>query len=106
MFEIINGLRPLLFDLNMAILFLEQKKIPCTKEVLREAWKQKCEESLPYVKYNYFKEFCTIKINCISDDSEERPNISQIYSVVEILYEVPINVAVDLMDDQSNESYY
>jgi len=45
-------------------------------------------------------------IKCISDDPEDRPDIFQIYSVVEKLYEISINVAVDLMDNQSNESYY
>ena len=105
-FEILSGLRPLPSDLNMAMLFLEQKKIPCTKEVLRRAWELRCEELLPRIKNNYFDKFYTIMIKCISDDPEDRPDISQIYSVVEKLYGISINVAVDLMDNQSNKSYY
>ena len=106
MFEILSGLRPLPSDLDMDILFLEQNEIPCTKEVLREAWTQRCEELLPNIKNEYFDKFYTIMIKCISDEPEKRPDISTIYSVVEMLYEISINVSVDLEDRQQNESYY
>ena len=106
MFEILSGLRPLPSDSDMAILFLKQKKIPCTKEVLRKAWELRCEELLPGIKNDYCDKFYTIMIKCISDSPEKRPDIFQIYSVVKVLYGILIKVSIDLMDIKSNESFY
>ena len=106
MFEILSGLRPLPSDSDMAILFLKQKKIPCTKEVLRKAWELRCEELLPGIKNDYCDKFYTIMIKCISDKPEKRPDIFQIYSVVKVLYGILIKVSIDLMDIKSNESFY
>ena len=87
----------------MQLLFLKQKKIPCTKEVLRKAWELRCEELLPGIKNDYCDAFYTIMIKCISDDPEKRPNIFQIHKVVKILYDISIKVS---KDDNSSEYLY
>ena len=106
MFEILSGLRPLPSDPVMAMHFLEQNKIPCTKEVLRKAWELRCEELLPGIKNNYCDKFYTIMIKCISDDPDKRPDIGQIYSIVKVLYMIMVKVTIDLMDIKSSKSFY
>ena len=106
MFEILSGLRPLPSDPEMAMRFLEKKMIPCTKEVLRRAWELRIEEFLPGVKNDYYDKFYTIMISCIADDPRKRPPISAIVIIVKKLYEIMLNVTRDLMDEESDDSFY
>ena len=106
MFEILSGLRPLPSDFELAMLFLEEKRIPCTKEVLRKAWELRSEELLPGIRNSYYDAFYTIMVNCIDDDPEKRPPISEIYLIVKMLYEILFKVTRELMEAESNDSNY
>ena len=105
MFEIISGLKPLPSNPQLAILFLQQKKIPCTKEILRKAWELRIEELLPGINNAYFDAFYTLMISCIDDDPEKRPSISVIVTIVKKLYEILLD-AVEDMNNESNNSLY
>ena len=105
MFEILSGLRPMPSDPELALAFLKENRIPCTKEILRKAWELRIEEFLPEIKNAYFDAFYTLMISCIDDDPNKRPPISAILIIVKNLYEILLQVAIDL-DDKSNDSFY
>ena len=106
MFEILSGLRPLPSDPELAMAFLAANKIPCTKEVLRVAWETRNEVLLPGIKNAYYDAFYTVMIKCIDDDPRKRPPISAIVIIVKKLYEIMLNVTRDLMDEESDDSFY
>ena len=89
MFEILSGLRPIPAQKELILHFLQQKKIPCTKEVLRKAYEIKDESLLPGIKNSYYAEFYSIMIDCIKEEPTERPNIRQVYEIVQLL-EIPL----------------
>ena len=105
MFEILSGLRPLPSDPNRILSILEQGKIPCTKEVLRRAWELRIEEFLPGVKNDYWDAFYTLMIGCIDDDPEKRPPISAILIIVKKLYEILLEVTIDMTDKYMHSLY-
>ena len=105
MFEILSGLKPLPSNPQLAILFLQQKKIPCTKEILRKAWELRIEELLPGINNAYFDAFYTLMINCIDDDPEKRPSILVIFTIVKKLYEILLEAADDLNNESNNSLY-
>ena len=45
-------------------------------------------------------------ISCIADDPRKRPPISAIVIIVKKLYEIMLNVTRDLMDEESDDSFY
>jgi len=94
MFEILSGLRPLPTDPELAMIFLKEKKIPCTKEVLRKAWELRIEAFLPGINNAYYDAFYTIMVSCIDDDPDKRPDIFQIYSVVKVLYGIIVKISI------------
>ena len=106
MFEILSGLRPLPSNYELAMQFLKEGKIPCTKEVLRRAWEVRCEELLPGIKNDYCDKFYTIMIKCINDDPRKRPSITDIFPVVKVLYEILLKAAKDINDEKFNDYYY
>ena len=57
MFEILSGLRPVSSNSETAMYYLQQKKIPCTKEVLRKAWELRYEKFLPGIKNPIYDAF-------------------------------------------------
>ena len=65
--------------------YLKQKKIPCTKEVLRKAYEAKDDFLLPGITNPIYEQFYAIMIVCINEDPEERPNIEQVYEIVKSL---------------------
>ena len=85
MFEILSGLRPMPAQKEVILLCLTQKKIPCTKEVLRKAYEYKEESLLPGINNPMYNPFYAIMIECIKEDPEERPNIKQVYEIVQML---------------------
>ena len=103
MFEIMSGLRPLASNYELAMNELKQKKIPCTKEVLRKAWELRCEELLPGVKNAYCDSFYVIMLNCIEDDPKNRPDIFKICDIVKVLYAILLKAAKDNMSEEFND---
>ena len=85
MFEILSGLRPIPAKKEVILLCLSQKKIPCTKEVLRKAYELKEESLLPGIKNPKYVPFYTIMIECIKENPSERPNIGEVYEIVRLL---------------------
>ena len=85
MFEILSGLRPMPAQKEVILLCLTQKKIPLTKEVLRKAYEYKEESLLPGINNPMYNPFYAIMIECIKEDPEERPNIKQVYEIVQML---------------------
>ena len=85
MFEILSGLRPIPAQKELIIHFLAQKKVPCTKEVLRKAYELKDESLLPGINDPIYNEFYHIMIECIKEDPTKRPNIEQVYEIVKFL---------------------
>ena len=85
MFEILSGLRPIPAQKEVILLCLAQKKIPCTKEVLRKAYELKEESLLPGIKNLIYNQFYGIMIECIKEDPDKRPNIGQVYEIVKLL---------------------
>ena len=85
MFEILSGLRPIPAQKELILHYLAQKKIPCTKEVLRKAYELKDESFLPGIRDPIYSQFYAIMIECIKDDPTERPNIEQVYEIVKLL---------------------
>lgn len=85
MFEILSGLRPIPAQKEVILHYLAQKKIPCTKEVLRKAYEEKEESLLPGIRNPIYEQFYGIMIECIKEDPEERPNIGQVYEIVKLL---------------------
>ena len=85
MFEILSGLRPIPAQKDLIIHYLAQKKIPCTKEILRKAYELKEESLLPGIKNPIYEPFYAIMIECIREDPKERPNIEQVYNTVKML---------------------
>ena len=101
MFEILSGLRPLPSDLDLAMQYLEEGIPPCTKEVLKLAWKERNEYFLPGIKNDFCDAFYTLMILCISDDPKRRPDIKTIYLVVRKLYIIMLKVTKDEVIDES-----
>ena len=101
MFEILSGLRPLPSDLDLAMQYLEEGIPPCTKEVLKLAWKERNEYFLPGIKNDFYDAFYTLMILCISDNPKRRPNIKTIYLVVRKLYIIMLKVTKDEVIDES-----
>ena len=85
MFEILSGLRPIPGRKEVILQCLEQKRIPCTKEVLRKAYELKEESLLPGINNSIYNSFYGIMIECIKEEPTERPNIEQVYEIVQIL---------------------
>ena len=85
MFEILSGLRPIPAQKEVILHYLAQRKIPCTKEVLRKAYEVKEESLLPGIKNPIYEQFYGIMIECIREDPTERPNIEQVYEIVKLL---------------------
>ena len=85
MFEILSGLRPIPAQKEVIIHFLAQKKVPCTKEVLRKAYELKDESLLPGINDPIYNEFYHIMIEYIKEDPTKRPNIEQVYEIVKFL---------------------
>ena len=85
MFEILSGLKPIPAQKELILHYLAQKKIPCTKEILRIAYELKEESLLPGIKNPIYEQFYRIMIECIKDDPKERPNIEQVYNIVKVL---------------------
>ena len=85
MFEILSGLRPIPAQKELILHYLAQKKVPCTKEVLRKAYEIKDENLLPGIRNPIYEQFYGIMIECIKEDPEERPNIGEVYEIVKIL---------------------
>ena len=85
MFEILSGLRPIPAQKEVILHCLAQNKIPCTKEVLRKAYELKDENLLPGINNPIYKEFYAIMIECIKEEPTERPNIGQVYAIVQAL---------------------
>ena len=85
MFEILSGLRPIPARKDVIMNYLKQKKIPCTKEVLRKAYEAKDDSLLPGITNPIYGQFYAIMIVCINEDPEERPNIEQVYEIVKLL---------------------
>ena len=85
MFEILSGLRPIPAQKEVILHCLIQNKIPCTKEVLRKAYELKNESLLPGIRNPIYEQFYAIMIECIKEDPEERPNITQVYEIVKLL---------------------
>ena len=85
MFEILSRLRPIPAQKEVILLYLTQKKIPCTKEVLRKAYELKEESLLPGINNPIYNSFYGIMIECIKEEPTERPNIEQVYEIVQIL---------------------
>ena len=85
MFEILSGLRPIPAQQEVILHYLAQRKIPCTKEVLRKAYELKEESLLPGINDPIYKQFYSIMIECIKEDPAERPNIGQVYEIVQVL---------------------
>jgi len=85
MFEILSGLRPIPARKDVIMNYLKQKKIPCTKEVLRKAYEAKDDSLLPGISNPIYEQFYAIMIVCINEDPEERPNIEQVYEIVKLL---------------------
>jgi serine/threonine protein kinase len=85
MFEILSGLRPIPAQKEYILNYLAQRKIPCTKEVLRKAYELKEESLLPGIKNPIYEQFYAIMIECIKDDPTERPNIEQVFEIVKLL---------------------
>ena len=105
MFEILSGLRPLPSNFEMAMIFLKEKKIPCTKEILRKAWDLRIEALLPGINNPYYDAFYTIMVNCISEDPKDRPPLSEICLIVKTLYAILFKVTKDIIEDESSYSY-
>ena len=105
MFEILSGLRPLPSNPEIALSILKQGKIPCTKEILRKAWKLRSEELLPGIENPFYDAFYTIMINCIDEDPKYRPPVSEIYLIVKKLYQILKEVAKEKYEVESNVSY-
>ena len=101
MFEILSGLVPLPSDLNLAMQLLEEGIPPCTKEVLKLAWKERDEYFLPGIKNAYYDAFYTLMILCINDDPKKRPDILTIYLVVRKLYLILLKVTKEKVVDES-----
>ena len=102
MFEILSGLVPLPSDLNLAMQLLEEGIPPCTKEVLKLAWKERDEYFLPGIKNAYYDAFYTLMILCINDDPKKRPDILTIYLVVRKLYLILLKVTKEKVVDESD----
>ena len=85
MFEILSGLRPIPAQKEVIIAYLAQGKIPCTKEVLRKAYEVKEESLLPGIRNPIYNEFYGIMIECIKEEPTQRPNIGQVYEIVQML---------------------
>ena len=85
MFEILSGLRPIPAQKEVILHYLAQRKIPCTKEVLRKAYEVKEESLPPGIKNPIYEQFYGIMIECIREDPTERPNIEQVYEIVKLL---------------------
>ena len=85
MFEILSGLRPIPAQKEVIIAYLAQGKIPCTKEVLRKAYEIKEESLLPGIRNPIYNEFYGIMIECIKEEPTQRPNIGQVYEIVQML---------------------
>ena len=85
MFEVLSGLRPIPAQKEVILRILAQKKIPCTKEVLRKAYELKNESLLPGIKNSIYEKFYGIMIECIREEPSERPNIEQVYEIVKLL---------------------
>ena len=85
MFEILSGLRPIPAQKELILHYLAQKKIPCTKEILRKAYEFKEESLLPGIKNPIYEQFYRIMIECIKEEPNERPNIEQVYNIVKVL---------------------
>ena len=101
MFEILSGLRPLPSNLDLAMKLLEEGIPPCTKEVLKLAWKERDELFLPGIKNAYYDAFYTLMILCISDDPKKRPDIGSLYTVVYKLYSILLKVTKEKVIDES-----
>jgi serine/threonine protein kinase len=85
MFEILSGLRPIPAQKDIILNCLANNKIPCTKEVLRKAYELKEESLLPGIKDPIYSGFYAIMIECIKEEPTERPNIGQVYAIVQAL---------------------
>ena len=85
MFEILSGLRPVPAQKEIILHCLVEKKIPCTKEILRKAYEIKDESLLPGIKNSIYEQFYAIMIECIKEDPNERPNIEQVLEIVKLL---------------------
>ena len=85
MFEILSGLRPIPAEKEVILNHILQGKMPCTKEVLRKAYELKDENLLPGINNPIYKEFYAIMIECIKEEPTERPNIGQVYAIVQAL---------------------
>jgi len=96
MFEILSGLRPMPAEKEVLLLCFAQKKVPCTKEVLRKAFELKDEALLPGINDPIYNSFYTIMIECIKEDPDERPNIGQVYETVKILEQALLILSVIL----------
>ena len=96
MFEILSGLRPIPAQKEVILHILAQKKIPCTKEVLRKAYEFKDEAFLPGIKNPIYEQFYGIMIECIKEDPSERPNIEQVYEIVKLLESALLIIAAIL----------
>ena len=101
MFEILNGLRPLPSDINLAMKCLAAKIPPCTKEVLKIAWEKRNEALLPGITNKYYDTFYTIMILCIDDDPKKRPDILSLYLIVRELYLILLSVSKEKVYDES-----
>ena len=104
MFEILSGLKPLNSNYGETKSFFKERKIPCTKEILKLAWELKIEEFLPRVNDKFYKFFYSIMIKCIDDDPEKRPSIFDIFTIVESLYEILLKLSKDYILDESKDS--
>ena len=85
MFEILSGLRPIPAQKEVVLHYLAQGKMPCTKEVVRKAYELKEESLLPGINNPIYNEFYGIMIACIREEPSERPNIEQVYEIVQML---------------------
>ena len=101
MFEILSGLRPLPSNLDLAMKLLEEGIPPCTKEVLKLAWKERDELFLPGIKNAYYDAFYTIMIKCIDDDPAKRPDILALFLVIRELYKILLSATKEKVYDES-----
>ena len=85
MFEILSGLRPIPAQKEVVLHYLAQGKMPCTKEVVRKAYELKEESLLPGINNPIYNEFYGIMIACIREEPSQRPNIEQVYEIVQML---------------------
>ena len=106
MFEILSGLRPLPSDLHLAMKYLAERKIPCTKEILKIAWERRDEELLPGITNAYYDAFYTIMIKCIDDDPKKRPDILTLFINVRKLYKILLKVTKKKVIDETEYLKY